>query len=109
MTRARKAFAVGLVAAVVVLTVAGFRFVASDDDEPLTGTELQQAEAAALVAVGSGEVVEAEVGDGGAAYEVEIRLPDGRQVEVELDHDFGVIATGADDDGTTDDEADDGD
>jgi hypothetical protein len=39
---------------------------------------------------------------GGAAYGVEVRLDDGRQVEVNLDADFNVIGQEADDDGTGD-------
>lgn len=71
-----------------------------DDDEPLTGSALEQATAAALASTGGGEVVGSEAGDDeGAIYEVEVLLPDGSQVEVQLDESFGVIATDADDDG----------
>ena len=38
------------------------------------------------------------MGDDGAAYGVEIRLDDGRQVEVNLDADYKVINQEADDD-----------
>jgi uncharacterized membrane protein YkoI len=69
----------------------------TDSDTALTGTDLDTAVAAALEHTGSGEVVETEVGDDGAAYGVEIRLDDGSMVEVNLDADFNVI--GAEPDG----------
>ncbi len=71
---------------------------ANDSDTPLTGTDLDQAVAAALEHTGGGDVTETEVGDDGAAYGVEIRLSDGSQVEVNLDADFNVIGSEADDD-----------
>ena len=55
------------------------------------------AKAAALEFTGGGTVTEAEVGDDGAAYGVEIRLDDGSQVEVRLDETFTVIGTEPDD------------
>ena len=70
-----------------------------DDDAPLTGATLERASAAALEATGGGTVTETEAGDDGAAYGVEVRLPDGREVEVDLDEDFAVIGQDADDDG----------
>lgn len=73
-----------------------------DDDRPLTGSVLEQARAAALAHTGGGTVVETEAGDDGAAYGVEIRLQDGRLVEVSLDEDFRVIGDEADDDGSND-------
>ncbi|HJS26617.1 MAG TPA: hypothetical protein VJ913_05765 [Actinomycetota bacterium] len=74
----------------------------ADDDEPLTGSALEQATAAALEHTGGGTVVETEAGDDGAAYGVEIRLEDGRVVEVNLDRDFNVVGDEADDDGAND-------
>ncbi len=70
----------------------------ADSDQPLTGTDRERAEAAALEAVGGGTVIETEVGDDGAAYGVEIRRDDGSEVEVNLDESFTVIGTEADDD-----------
>jgi uncharacterized membrane protein YkoI len=75
---------------------------ASDDDQPLTGTDLERATAAALAHTGGGTVIETEVGDDGAAYGVEIRLDDGRVVEVSLDESFRVVGEEADDDGAGD-------
>ena len=74
-----------------------------DDDEPLTGSDLDKAVAAALAQTGGGTVVETETGDDGAAYGVEIRLEDGRVVEVNLDQDFQVIGQQNDDDGAGED------
>jgi hypothetical protein len=69
------------------------------DEHPLKGSELERATAAALRHAGGGTVTEAETGDGGAAYDVEVRLSDGRQIEVNLDASFHVIAQERDDDG----------
>ena len=86
---------------------AGFAIAAGgDDDKPLTGSKLEKATAAALAHTGGGTVVETEVGDDGAAYGVEVRLDDGRVVEVNLDENFDVIGQANDDDGAG--ESDDG-
>ena len=69
-----------------------------DSDQELTGATRDRAVAAALAATGGGTVTETEAGDDGAAYGVEVRLPDGRQVEVNLDNAFKVIAQGPDED-----------
>jgi uncharacterized membrane protein YkoI len=82
---------------------AGFAIAAGgDDDQPLTGSNLEKATAAALAHTGGGTVVETEVGDDGAAYGVEVRLDDGRVVEVNLDESFDVIGQENDDDGPGD-------
>jgi uncharacterized membrane protein YkoI len=72
---------------------------AGDSDTPLTGSDLDAAVSAALDHTGGGEVTDTEVGDDGAAYSVEVRRPDGSQVEVNLDADFNVIGSEGDDDG----------
>ena len=71
----------------------------ADDDRPLTGSDLERAVAAALEETGGGTVIDSEVGDDGAAFGVEVRLEDGSQVEVNLDADFRVLGSEADDDG----------
>lgn len=101
-----------LVALVLVAAAisAGFAIAAGgDDDQPLTGSSLEKATAAALAHTGGGTVTETEVGDDGAAYGVEVRLADGRQVEVNLDGNFNVIGQENDDDGVVDDGSDDDD
>ena len=77
-----------------------------DDDKPITGPALEQATKAALDYTGGGTVTETEVGDDGAAYGVEVRLDDGRQVEVNLDGNFNVIGQENDDDGANDQDGD---
>ena len=96
------------VAAVVLLAgvlSAGIAIAAAGDGEqPLTGATLEQATDAALAHTGGGTVVETETGDDGAAYSVEIQLADGSQVEVDLNADFEVIGSEADDDSGPDDD-----
>jgi hypothetical protein len=111
MDRRTKWIAGGAVALAVVGGGTGIAIAtgAMDDDDPLTGSALEQATAAALEYTGGGTVVETEAGDDGAAYGVEIRLADGRVVEVNLDQDFNVIGDEADDDGAREDEGTDND
>ncbi len=88
----------GIAAAAVIGIGAGAGVAARGDDEkPLAGNDYDRATAAALEHVGGGRVTETEVGDDGAAYEVEVRLRDGSQVEVQLDDAFHVIGTEDDD------------
>ena len=70
-----------------------------DHDRPLTGPDLEHATKAALEHTGGGVVINSEVGDDGAAYSVEIRLDDGRVVEVNLDERFLVTDAQQDEDG----------
>jgi uncharacterized membrane protein YkoI len=103
---------VALIAALVLVAgavSAGFAIAGGigDDDKPLTGSTLEKASAAALAHTGGGTVVETEVGDDGAAFGVEVRLADGRQVEVELDENFRVVGQATDDDGKNEADADD--
>jgi Peptidase propeptide and YPEB domain len=100
---------VGAAAVIGAGTAIAVASVGGDDDEPLTGTTLEQAVAAALEETGGGTVTETEIGDDGAAYSVEVRLEDGSQVEVNLDEDFNVIGQAADDDGADDQDGDDDD
>jgi uncharacterized membrane protein YkoI len=76
---------------------------AGDDDRPISGEARDKCIAAALAEHPGGTVTETEVGDDGAAYEVEIRREDGSQVEVQLNGDCQVIGQEADDDGPNDD------
>jgi hypothetical protein len=99
-----------LIAGVVLLAgvlSAGLALAAAGGDEqPLTGSTLEKATAAALAHTGGGTVVETETGDDGAAYSVEVQLADGRQVEVNLNADFEVVGSEADDDSGESDDAD---
>ncbi len=100
MERRTRWIAGGAVALAVIGGGTGFAVASSGDDEPLTGSALEQASAAALEHTGGGTVVDSEIGDGGAAYGVEVRLDDGSVVEVSLDASFQVIGQEADDDGS---------
>jgi hypothetical protein len=86
---------VGVLVAIGALALA-------DIDLPLMGGDYDRATAAAIQHVGSGTVTETEAEEFGGSREVEIRLPDGRQVEVNLDKSFNVLGTEADDDGPND-------
>ncbi|MFF2246719.1 PepSY domain-containing protein [Arthrobacter sp. NPDC058130] len=68
-----------------------------DSDGPaLTDADRAMASSAALAKVGQGTVTEVERDDdSGAAYEVEVRLTDGTQVEVALGADFQVVSQSA--------------
>jgi hypothetical protein len=76
---------------------------AGDDDRPISGEARDKCIAAALAGHPGGTVMETEADNDGAAYEVEIRLEDGSQVEVNLNRDCQVIGQEADDDGPNDD------
>jgi uncharacterized membrane protein YkoI len=98
--------AAGLAIAGVVGGAGAVMAANADDDAQLTGESRDKAIAAARAHVGEGEVTDTEVGDDGAAYGVEIRKPDGMQVEVNLDKDYKVTGTEADDDSGPDDDRD---
>jgi len=83
----------------------GVAIATGGEDRPLTGSALEKATAAALQHTGGGTVIETEAGDDGAAYGVEIRLDDGRVVEIDLDANFQVIGQESDDDGSADAES----
>jgi len=104
MDRRTKWIAGGALAVALVGGGAGVAIAtgAGDTDRPLTGSTLDQARAAALEFTGGGTVTETEAGDEGAAYGVEVRLDDGRVVEVSLDANFNVLGHEADDDGSDD-------
>lgn len=71
-----------------------------DDDDfagpPLAAADWDKAASAALAQVGQGRVSEVErENEGGSTYEVEVRLDDGTQVEVQLGPNFEVLRQGA--------------
>jgi len=68
-----------------------------DTEAPITGSALDKASAAALDHLGEGRVTDSEVGDEESLYEVEVRLDDGSEVDVQLDADFKVVGTEGDD------------
>ena len=106
----------GIAAAAVIAGVAaGGAAIAADSggadgsgtdvgDTALSGTALDRASEAALAETGGGVVVDSEAEEEGA-YEVEVNLDDGRQIEVQLDADFAVVSSEANvegDDGDAD-------
>lgn len=67
-----------------------------DAETPVPDADAERASAAALKAVGGGTVNDVDRdGEGGATWEVEIRKPDGSQVDVLLDAQFKVLSVGA--------------
>jgi uncharacterized membrane protein YkoI len=104
----------GATLAIAVLGVSGAAIAGAagggDDDgsdKAITGTALDRASAAALQHTGGGQVTETEAGDEEGAYEVEVTLDDGSQVDVHLDKGFNVISQAADNDqGGEDDRGD---
>ena len=104
MPRNWKSRRAAVVAAAVVVVAAiggGVAIAAGGDDDatetPITGAALAKAKAAALAETGGGRVTGTEAGDEESAYEVEVTLPDGNQVDVQLDKSFAVV--GSKDDG----------
>ena len=100
----RKMAVAGAVVAGMAAIGGGVAIAAGGDDgandQPITGAALTRAKAAALAYTGAGRVTETEVGDEESLYEVEVTLPDGNQVDVQLDERFKVV--GAKNDGHDD-------
>lgn len=97
-----KLLAIGAVA-LLVIAIAGAAGSAAviatgdDDEQPITGSALDQASEAALNHTGGGRVTDTEVGDEESFYEVEVTLDDGSQVDVQLDESFNVVGDESDD------------
>lgn len=110
MKRRTTWIAAGVAAAAIAIGGVGLALAngGNDSDAPLTGTDLDRATQAALEHTGGGTVIESEIGDGGAAYSVEIKRDDGTVVEVQLDESFTVTGDEADDDGAGGNGSDDG-
>ena|SRR5215510_4792831 len=91
----------------LVCTGAGVAVAQGGDDDghdvPITGAELDRASAVALQETGGGRVTGSEKGDEEGAYEVEVTLDDGTQVDVHLDSNFHVINSESDGRGADDD------
>jgi uncharacterized membrane protein YkoI len=86
------ALALALIVAVAAIA-AGIAIGAGgrDRETPITGTALARASEAALAHTGGGRVTDTEAGDEEGAYEVEVTLDDGSQVDVHLDASFAVL------------------
>jgi uncharacterized membrane protein YkoI len=101
MTKRAKILISGAAVAAIAAGGAGVALGTGGDDDatekPISGSALDQASAAALEHTGGGEVTGTEVGDEESLYEVEVRLPDGGQTDVQLDRSFNVVGDEADD------------
>lgn len=104
MDKERKLIAGGALALLVIGGGTGLAIASGGDDEQLTGSAPDRASAAALDHTGGGTVIEAEAGDDGAAYGVEIRLDDGSVVDVALDANFRVVRGASEVEGTAEEE-----
>lgn len=98
MSRRNKLIATGATVLVLAAGGAGLAIAggtggedAHENETPITGTALGQAEAAALGHVGQGTVTDTEVGDEESYYEVEVTLDDGSETDVQLDRSFKVV------------------
>ncbi len=61
------------------------------DSQPITGSALDKASAAALRETGGGRVTASELDDEEGYYEIEVTRPDGSQVDVHLDRAYNVL------------------
>jgi uncharacterized membrane protein YkoI len=68
-------------------------------DQPITGSALDRAGAAALAASGGGKVTGTEVNDEESYYEVEVTKADGSQTDVQLDRGFHLVSQKPDHEG----------
>jgi hypothetical protein len=98
MTKRKKVLIVGASALALAAGGAGIATATGGDDSegPITGNALDEASAAALESTGGGTVTETEVGDEESFYEVEVTLDDGSQVDVQLDRQFNIVGSSAD-------------
>lgn len=107
----RKRVILPTIAAVAALGVGGTVWTASANDD-VQGGERDRVGAAAVEAAGGGTAVDVESSDDrGEAYEVEVRMDDGTEVDVILDQDLNVVsqeAEGRDDNDDNETEGDDG-
>lgn len=100
----RKRIIIPAIATVSLLAVGATVWSATADD--VRGDERDRVAAAAVDAAGGGRAVDVETSDDrGEAYEVEVRLEDGTEVDVALDDDLGVVRKDADDSDEYDDDS----
>jgi hypothetical protein len=85
MTRRRKLLIGGAVVLALGAGGVGLAQAVGGDDEQVTGPDADRAKAAAVKLVGGGNAIGVERDDGdGAAWEVEVKKPDGSVVEIGL-------------------------
>ena len=94
MTNRRKAVIAG--ASVLALAAGGVGIATAtgggDSEQPISGSALDRAEAAALEHTGGGTVTDTELGDEESYYEVEVSQ-DGGSADVQLNRDFEVVGS----------------
>jgi hypothetical protein len=102
MTRKRTLIAAG-VAVALAAGGAGVAYGTGDDEGGATGPDAERARAAALKLVpgGTANAVERD-SEKGATWEVEVRRPDGSQVDVRLGANFEKVAIDSDSEGPDD-------
>ena len=105
-----KRFVIPTVAAAALLGASGIVWANSASAGP-SDSEIDRASAAALAEVGEGKVTDTEKGDEEGAYEIEVTLDDGTEIDVHVDESFKVIGqeTEAGDEENEADEADEAD
>ena len=98
MTRTTRWIVTATAAAVAAVGIGGVAAARAivDTDQPISGPALDRATTAALAYTGGGRVTDTEAGDEDSYYEVEVTLPDGRQVDVQLDQNFNVVGSNPD-------------
>ena len=99
-SRGKKALSAAAIATAIAAAGVGTAAATSgsgdDADVAITGAALERASAAALAHTGGGRVTDTEVGDEDSMYEVEVTMDDGRQLDVQLDESFEVVASNTD-------------
>jgi len=94
----RKRVVLPALATVAVLAAGGTWWAASADADEVRGDERDRVASAAVEAAGGGRAIDVEKSDDpGEAYEVEVRLDDGREVDVTLDEDLRATVERDDD------------
>jgi uncharacterized membrane protein YkoI len=107
MKRNTRIITASIATAVVVVGAGAAYAVAATDGETVDSDDMQRASEAALAETGGGTITEIEHDDGG--YDVEVRLEDGTEVDVDLAGDFTVRSTETDESDEPDDGHDDDD
>ena len=102
-TSRKLAIAAGAIAVIAVAIPAAASSSGDDTDVPITGDALTKATEVALDHTGEGRVTETEVGDEDSYYEVEVRLDDGTELDVQLNEQFEVVGSESDGAGDNDD------
>ncbi len=99
----RKRIILPTIAAVAVIGIGGTVWSASANDN-VQRSERDRVGAAGVKAAGGGTAVDVETSDDlGEAYEVEVRMDDGTEVDIDLDQDLNVVSRDSDDRDDNDD------